>query len=254
MSGEGSRPAWTVLLVDWHWAAIPLALVFLLLIVDFATDADRALTRLVFDPASDAFPLRDSFWLEVVLHHWTKYVVITLACLVVAGWLLSWLLPALGAERRVLLFLALALTVAPAGITVAKAISGKHCPWDIDEFGGLVPYTRLLETRPASLPPGRCFPAGHASTGYALMAFYFAARARRMAKFAYVALAAGIAAGTLLGLGRVLQGAHFVTHVLWSGVICWSIMVVLYMLVLTRPGADLARAPSRQPVITTGAR
>jgi membrane-associated PAP2 superfamily phosphatase len=116
----------------------------------------------VFDTGSGAFLLRGSFWLDVVMRHRTRCVVITLACFVVAGWLLSWLSHALKAERPILPFLALALTVAPAGISLAKALSGKRCPWDTDEFGGLLPYTRLLETRAAgafrraTLPPVTC--------------------------------------------------------------------------------------------------
>jgi membrane-associated PAP2 superfamily phosphatase len=61
-----------------------------------------------------------------------------------------------------------------------------------------------------------------------LLAFYFAAHRRRMRIAAPVALAAGIAAGLLLGYGRVLQGAHFPSHVAWSGLLCWVVMVGLY--------------------------
>jgi membrane-associated PAP2 superfamily phosphatase len=121
-------------------------------------------------------------------------------------------------------------------------MSTRHCPWDVDEFGGLVPYTKLFEPMAPNVKAGHCFPAGHASTGFALMAFYFAAYSRRIRKAALIALAIGIAAGLALGFGRVLQGAHFVSHVLWSGLLCWTIMVVLYMLCMREPRADVANA------------
>lgn len=166
------------------------------------------------------------------MHHWTKAAVITLGCLIAASLVLSYVLPVLRAQRAVLLFLVLAMSLAPLSVTLGKALSARHCPWDIDEFGGVVSYTRLLEPIASDTPAGHCFPAGHASTGFALMAFYFAAYASRKRRAARHALLIGIAAGLLLGLGRVLQGAHFASHVLWSALICWTVMVLLYVLIL----------------------
>jgi membrane-associated PAP2 superfamily phosphatase len=48
----------------------------------------------------------------------------------------------------------------------------------------------------------------------------------------------------LLGYGRVLQGAHFPSHVAWSGLLCWIVMVALYAAFfgrsLVRHGRQLA--------------
>ncbi|MDB5905565.1 MAG: phosphoesterase [Betaproteobacteria bacterium] len=234
-----------------RWITIPLILATLLLAVDLTTDLDRTLTRYVYDAHSAGFPLRTSYWLDVVMHHWTKYAVITLGCIAVAGLLLSFALPALRPWRRILLFLALAIALAPLSVTAGKAASARHCPWDIDEFGGLVPYARMFEPTPPSVKPGHCFPAGHASTGFALMAFYFAAHVLGMRRAASAALATGIAAGLILGAGRVLQGAHFASHVAWSGLLCWAVMVVLYALIFRvadrRPSAVPAAVRLGQP-------
>jgi len=225
-----------------RWFAIPALLAIVLLIVDQGTDLDRTITRYAYDAHAAGFPLRTSFWLDVVMHHWTKYSVVTVGFLLAAGLLLSFALPALTVHRRVLLFTALAVSLGPLGVTAGKAMSARHCPWDVEEFGGFVPYTKFFESMAPNVKPGHCFPAGHAATGFALMAFYFAAYSRRMRKAALTALAIGIAAGLALGFGRVLQGAHFVSHVLWSGLLCWMIMVVLYMLCLHEPRPDEAAA------------
>ena len=219
-----------------RWVVVPALLAIVLLVLNAATDLDRVLTRLVFDAPSAGFPLRTNFWLDVVMHHWAKYAVASLGCLVAASLVLSFVLPTLRRERRLLLFLTLALALAPLSVAVGKASSVRHCPWDVDEFGGFVPYTRLFEPPTPGVEPGHCFPAGHASTGFALLAFYFAAYARRMRSTARVLLAIGIAAGLALGFGRMLQGAHFLSHVLWSGLLCWMVMVVLYMIVMREPG------------------
>jgi len=232
-----------------RWLLAPLLIAIAALAFGVGTDIDRSIMRLIYDAQSAAFPLRHSFWLDVVMHHWTKYVVVTLGCLVLAALVLSFVLPAFG-NRRILLFLLLALTLAPLSVTAGKAVSNSHCPWDVEDFGGLVPYTPLFAPLPADIEPGHCFPAGHASTGFALMAFYFAGYALRKPRAARIALWTAAAAGLVLGAGRVLQGAHFVSHVVWAGVFCWMVTVLLYVLVLQpaarRAGTALLPSTSNQ--------
>lgn len=228
-----ARPARTVApLVPAWWVAAPALLALALLLLDLATDFDLALTRLFYDAGAHGFPLRSDFWVEIVMHHWVKYAVVTMGCLVAGALVLSHVLPPLKAERPVLLFLVLAMALAPLSVALAKAASSRPCPWDVDEFGGLVSYARVFAPLRPNAPPGHCFPDGHASTGYALLAFYFVAFAQRRRKAARYALAIGIAAGLVLGFGRVLQGAHFASHALWSGLLCWTVMLPLYQALL----------------------
>jgi len=54
-------------------------------------------------------------------------------------------------------------------------------------------------------------------------------------------LAGSLLLGFALGMGRVAQGAHFVSHNLWSALICWLVVLALYELLLRRaslPKAD----------------
>ena len=222
--------------LPWAWWAVPLAIAALVLVLGELTDVDRAIMRLAFDPGSRSFPLRSNFWLEVVMHHWTKYAVAGLAGAAATRYVLGVAFPGLCSGRRLWLFLALALVLAPASVTLGKAASDRPCPWDIDEFGGHVRYTRLLEPPSSHIERGRCFPAGHASTGFALMAVYFVGFAARRRRAARWGLALGVGAGLVLGSGRILQGAHFLSHVLWSGLFCWTVMVVLYWMILHRSG------------------
>ena len=212
---------------------MPLAAAAVLLWLE-TTDIDRSIASWFFDPATGGFPLRYNAFLEVVLHHWAKYVVVLIACLAIAAFLLSFVVTPLEPQRRLLLFLALSLALAPAAVGTIKSVSNKHCPWDLEEFGGFVRYTRLLEPTPPGFKPGHCFPDAHASAGYALMAFYFVGRARRQPLLAWAGLATGLVAGSVLGFGRMLQGAHFLTHTLWAGLVCWVIILMLYLAVIGR--------------------
>ena len=213
---------------------MPLAAAAALLWLE-TTDIDRNIASWFFDSAAGGFPLRYNAFLEVVLHHWAKYVVVLIACLAIAAFLLSFIVAPLKPQRRLLLFLALSLALAPAAVATLKSVSNKHCPWDLEEFGGFLPYTRLLEPTPRGLKPGHCFPAGHASAGFALMAFYFIGRVRRHPLLAWAGLATGLVAGSVLGFGRMLQGAHFLTHTLWAGLVCWVVILILYLALIGLP-------------------
>ncbi len=70
--------------------------------------------------------------------------------------------------------------------------------------------------RPATDKPGRCWPGGHAATGFALFAL-FALRDRkpRMARYAFL-FAAGL--GGIFSVSRMLQGAHFFSHNVWTAI------------------------------------
>ncbi len=99
---------------------------------------------------------------------------------------------------------------------ILKNYTGRPRPREAKEFGGKWKYREAFQFG----APGRghSFPAGHPSMGFLFGALYFAYR-RRNKKTAYTALAIGLAYGAAMGAGRMAQGAHFFSDVLWSGVI-----------------------------------
>jgi len=211
------------------WIIAPLLLLLALLALE-GTSIDRDVSLWFFDAGTRSFPLRNDFLFDTVLHHWAKYAVILATVAAGIMTLLTWVVPALKPKRRLLLFVVMAMTLAPVAVTSLKQVTDRPCPWDLVEFGGSIPSTPLFQHR--SLPHGRglCFPAGHASTGFALMAFYFAAFRERRHRLARAVLILGVLTGLLLGLGRIAQGAHFVSHVLWAGLVCWLVMLTLHLL------------------------
>ncbi|MEI3479028.1 MAG: phosphatase PAP2 family protein [Bilophila sp.] len=70
---------------------------------------------------------------------------------------------------------------------------------------------------------GKCFPAGHASGGFALMMLFFAFP-RRLRWFG---LALGLAAGWWMGLYQMLRGQHFLSHTLFTMIGAWMIIVLI---------------------------
>lgn len=190
------------------------------------TDLDRQLAHLFFDEAGGIFPIRKSELFELIFHKWAKQLsyVAALVMLVVCwkGWKgqLSWLPP------RNALLAALGMVLIPICTTLLKMATGRYCPWDMLEFGGYAPYLRLLETAPTGIKTGQCFPAGHASAGF-LWVVWGVALCPAGIKAARWGIFTGLSLGALLGLSRMAQGAHFLSHTLATLWLAWALSLLL---------------------------
>lgn len=223
---------------------LPAALMGALLAGD-PSHLDFALSRLFYEPGV-GFVGRHSWLLEDVLHDRIKQLVIAIGVLAIAGFLLSLLPTRLAQWRRSLGYLVLALGLSTSIVTPLKALTGVHCPWSLVEFGGAETFTPLLSERAPTLKPGRCWPGGHASAGFSLLALFFVLRDRRP-RAARVALAVALGLGTVLSVGRVMQGAHFFSHNLWTLLFDWTICLACYRLVLYRAAPARASFAGAEP-------
>lgn len=211
---------------------IPLALMALLLVID-PSGLDFYLAHAFYEPGQ-GFVGRHSFWLEDILHDRAKQVVIALGVLAIIGFTLSLLLPKWREWRRPLGYLVLSLALSTSIVTPLKTLTGMHCPWSLSEFGGTQTYTPLLSERAPSEKPGRCWPGGHASAGFALVALFFTLR-DRCPRLARIALVVALGLGTVFSIGRMMQGAHFLSHNLWTLLLDWTICALNYRWLLYRP-------------------
>lgn len=199
------------------------------------TTVDSAISNWFFDPAAGVFPLRHNGLLEVLGHQWPKELFVAVTGCVLGMYFLSFVQPALAPQRRLLLFLSLALTLAPLTVVLLKLWSARHCPWSVEEYGGFAPHLSVFDAAPPGMSLGHCFPSGHASGGFALLSFYFAGRALGSRRLARAGLWGSIVAGMAFGMVRVAQGAHFLSHNLWSALVCWLVILALYVAVMGMP-------------------
>jgi len=120
-----------------------------------------------------------------------------------------------------LFFSMVVLTTASIGIL--KSQSAHACPWDMT----IPTHNGILWDFSATA--GHCFPGGHASSGFALMAGYFVYRISNR-KRAYFLLIGAVILGLAMGWAQMMRGAHFLSHNLWTGWIIWCINVIGYTL------------------------
>ncbi len=167
---------------------------------------------------ASGFPLRDHWLLAAVVHEGGRRLAWALALALCLGvwWPFGALQRLSQAER---LYFAVSTLLAALVISLLKAGSATSCPWDLTDFGGLAHYASHWSLLPDG-GPGRCFPAGHASSGFCFLGGYFAFRRADPAR-ARAWLVGAALGGLLFGLGQQLRGAHFMSHTLWTGWICW---------------------------------
>jgi membrane-associated PAP2 superfamily phosphatase len=186
--------------------------------------------------------LRDHWLTYEVIHHDGKEVLVGFGLMLTVLLVMSHHWPRMQRWRRPLGYLLTCMVVLPGLVAWSKHFSQAPCPWDMVRYGGNILYRHNLDYGFGASGPGHCFPAGHASGGFALLALYFASYlyARRPAWF----LLPGIAVGFIFALGQEARGAHFLSHDLWTLTVCWFGALGLYL--LFRP------ATWERPIAATG--
>ena len=157
------------------------------------------------------------------------------------------------AYRRPALFTFVAIALATLAVNVLKALSNVDCPWDLAEFGGALPYVPFFADRPNELPFAACFPGSHSSSGFALVAFYFALR-ERWPRAARVALLSALAVGAVFAFAQEARGAHFLSHDLWSGFIVWFVELGPLLAEFRRAAVAASSAIALPLLCTSGVR
>jgi lipid A 4'-phosphatase len=210
--------------------------VFALTLVFFVCvpQIDLATSRL-FYAAGQGFPMSD--WRPVViLYHVVPWITWAVLALVAAAaiWLFLVGQPIWGLDRKALIFIFLTIALGPGLLAnvVFKDHWGRARPAQIEAFGGTRQFT------PAPLPATQCesncsFVSGHAALGFSLVAFAFLwppGGARRNITIAALAI------GALVGFGRIVQGAHFLSDVVYAGLLVYGTTAVLHRWIIECDG------------------
>ncbi len=196
------------------------------------TNWDAWLIAPYYDAQQLNFPLKRDWFVETVIHLWFKYAVIAISLIFLSLFLLSFAKinnrPWIKKYRRTFIWTFVSMVISTAAISVLKHMSNHSCPWDLSLYGGTQPLLDLFEALPLGAKPGHCFPGGHASAGFSLMAIYFAFRDSQT-KLANSALWIGIIAGLIMGWGQMMRGAHFMSHNLWTVWVVWMLLLLMYL-------------------------
>jgi lipid A 4'-phosphatase len=200
----------------------------------FAPWVDMSTSGLFYDP-DRGFVLAN--WPPIVLlFHaipWIAGGTLILAA-VGASWLLLLGRPLWRLDRKALIFLVASTAAGPGFLanTLLKDHWGRARPIQIEAFGGTHHFT--LAPLPAAECDRNCaFVSGHAALAFSLVSLAFLlppGSSRRRG------IAAALGFGVLVGLGRIAQGAHFLSDVVYAGLLAYGTTALLYWWIIDRDG------------------
>jgi membrane-associated PAP2 superfamily phosphatase len=203
---------------------LPVGLALLALLAWDYSALDLPVTRWFGTPSG--FGWRHHWLTTTVMHEGVRACAFAVLALLVAG--VWW---PLGAARQLprstrVWWLVATLTCLLV-IPLIKRASLSSCPWALAEFGGVARHVSHWAWGQRDGGGGGCFPSGHASAAFSFLAGYFALRAAApgAARAWWCVL---LAVGLLAGWSQLMRGAHYVSHTLWTGWLCWCLTALLW--------------------------
>ena len=215
----------------WTWTLVA----GLLIALWDASSLDMTVMRLL--GSAHGFTWRHDFVLEHLLHDRARqlgillYLLLLLLCLWPLG---KW--SHLTREQR--FTMATGVTLALVAVNTIKRSSLTSCPWDLEEFGGMAHYVSHWNWGIADGGSGHCFPGGHASAAMAFLPLALPwwlsgnEQNRQRGRKLFLGI---LALGVILGTVQTLRGAHYPSHTLWTGLICWVVGFVSHELMARLP-------------------
>ena len=170
------------------------------------------------------FALQHNWWLETVLHQQARQLAwLVLAALALMVWRPLGFFRRMPRHQRTEMLLGVLLALVL--ISIGKHFSLTSCPWDLRLFGGVAEYSSHWAWGVADGGAGKCFPGGHASAALAFLAMPLSLLASNHAgdrRIGWLGLAMVLGVGAVLGTAQTLRGAHYPSHTLWTGLVCWT--------------------------------
>lgn len=206
-----------------------------------ATGWDMAVAKIMGD--SHGFYLANNHFLATYLHTGARHVSLLGAAVLIGTVARPWGIFK-NFSRKQLLWAICTTLLCALLVSVIKRFSQTSCPWDLEWFGGTVRYISHWRTE-GDAGPGNCFPAGHASSAFAFLPYYFlfAFASSQTSKLSTVWLTGIFVLGISLGLVQQLRGAHFTSHTLWTAWLCWSMAYISWLFFTPCTGSSLLWDP-----------
>lgn len=190
---------------------------------------DLFLIRPFFDASTGQWPYKSHWLTSDILHTSGKNFVVAIAVGIFVVFVLSFFVEYFKPFRKGAAYLLAASLAGPALVSICKHMTHIYTPWDLIIFGGKQPYIRIFDAVPAGAKVGTAFPAGHSSGGFAFFSLYFLSMAYKPS-FRYVGLFFALALGFTFGIAQQIRGAHFLSHDLFSLVVCWYSALITHLI------------------------
>lgn len=178
---------------------------------------------------------RDNWWLTHIAHQAVKQLIIVMLLVLLVQFVASFYVSKWRDYRWPAGYVLCSALVSTLLVGLLKSHSAHACPWSLVQVNHQG-FDWLLYSQQA----GHCFPGGHASAGFGLIALFFAYWPSQPKK-ALLYLLASVVLGFAMGWGQMMRGAHFLSHNLWTLWVCWAVNLLGCVLVAWQARFELFR-------------
>lgn len=192
------------------------------------TDVDMLLQSRFYDTGTSQWLVDKSDQvMRFVFYDGIKGVLLTLTAALLITAVFFGRKPVVAEYQRRLWLTLLSIALILATSSGLKAVTNVACPGQLNDFGGTIAHVKLFDAYPPGQRPAKaqhCFPAGHASGGFALLSLVFLFKTRRNQRLAIVA---SLSLGWIMGLYKMFIGDHFLSHTVTSMLLAWCIVCAI---------------------------
>ena len=191
------------------------------------TDLDLAIQDLFYNFTTNEWLLSSKTQpYKLLFYDGAKKILIAIGVFLLISLLLSPKVALFHRYKKRISLVVLSAIFIPLFIGLLKDNTNMPCPYQETHYNGLYPRTSIWETYPEgfTLKQTRCWPAGHASGGFALLSLFFLFKKKRNR---YIGLAIGLSVGWIMGGYKMVIGDHFFSHTWITMILAWLIIIIL---------------------------
>jgi len=129
--------------------------------------------------------------------------------------------------KKGIIVVVLSAILVPLTVGTLKKYTNMPCPESEIRYDGEYPKTKVWQSYTKefqNLDSCKCWPAGHASGGFALLSLFFMFKSRRNKK---IALFISMSVAWSMGLYKMMVGDHFLSHTVITMVLAWLIILII---------------------------
>jgi len=165
---------------------------------------------------------------KFIFYDGIKKLLIAFAVVLVAVFLSSYKIKSLRGYRQGLLIVILSAAVIPVSVGALKKETNMPCPKGELRYGGFYPRTAVWDSYDENFYlkdyRNKCWPAGHASGGFALLSLFFLFKKRR---HKILSLVLALVVGWTMGIYKMIIGDHFFSHTVITMILAWLLILLI---------------------------
>lgn len=169
---------------------------------------------------------------KFIFYDGIKKLLILIACILLIGVIFFRNKEIIKSYKQGIYIVLLSAVLVPLSVGILKKVTNMPCPKDCNQYEGKYIETKVWETYPAYFiqqTNTKCWPAGHASGGFALFSLFFLFKSKKNKR---IALFGAMSIGWSMGLYKMLIGDHFLSHTIITMILSWLLVSLIAKVVL----------------------